>query len=95
MTKIMWDVLQAQAWATEISRRDSSTNVVAETKALTQKALEIHKTSMAEYNKSYNWYAKHPDIMQIIFDSLYNQKQRPDDFNHGQHYEPLKKDSIL
>lgn len=95
MTKIMWDVLRAQALATEISRRDSATNVVVETKALTQKALDIHKTSMTEYNKSYNWYSKHPDIMQIIFDSLYNQKQRPDDFNHGQHYEPLKKDSIL
>ncbi|MEO8109191.1 MAG: DUF4296 domain-containing protein [Ginsengibacter sp.] len=95
MTKIMWDVLRAQALATEISRRDSATNVVAETKALTQKALDIHKTSIIEYNRSYNWYSKHPDIMQIIFDSLYNQKQRPDDFNHGQHHEPFKKDSIL
>lgn len=93
MTKIMWDVLRAQALAAEIARRDSTANVIAETKALTQKALDIHKTSMAEYNKSYNWYSKHPDIMQVIFDSLYNQKQRPDEFNHGQRIEPLK-DSV-
>ncbi len=95
MTEIMWDVLRAQAFASEMSRRDSAVNIVAETKALTQKALDVHKTSAAEYDKSYNWYSKHPDIMQIIFDSLYNQKQRPDDVNHGQHYEPMKKDSLL
>lgn len=95
MTKIMWDVLRAQALAAEISRLDSAANIVAETKTYTQKALDIHKTSVADYNKSYNWYSKHPDIMQIIFDSLYNQKQRPDGPNHGQHYEPLEKDSML
>ncbi len=95
MTEIMWDVLRAQALATEFSRRDSALNIVAETKALTQKALSVHKTSGAEYDKSYNWYSKHPDIMQIIFDSLYNQRQRPDDLNHGQHYGPVKKDSLL
>lgn len=95
MTKIMWDVLRAQALAAEISRLDSAANLVAETKTYTQKALDIHNTSVADYNKSYNWYSKHPDIMQIIFDSLYNQKQRPDGLNHGQHYEPLEKDSML
>ncbi|MDQ6761336.1 MAG: DUF4296 domain-containing protein [Bacteroidota bacterium] len=95
MSKIMWDILQAQALATEIARRDSTINIVAETKVLTQKALDIQETTPGEFNKSYNWYSKHPDIMQIIFDSLYNQKQRPDDFNHGQHYERLKKDSFF
>ena len=95
MTEIMWDVLRAQALATEISRRDSTSNVVAETKALTQKALNIHHTTLAKYNKSYNWYSKRPDIMEVIFDSLYIQKQRPDNFfNHGQRYEHLK-DSVL
>ncbi|MEO6639335.1 MAG: DUF4296 domain-containing protein [Ginsengibacter sp.] len=95
MTKIMWNVLQAQALATEMARRDSLINVVAETKALTQKALGVNKTSAIEYDKSYNWYVKHPDVMQIIFDSLYNQKQRRDDIKPGQDYEPLKKDSLL
>ncbi len=94
MTEIMW-VLQAQALASEMSRRDSAVNIVAETKALTQKALDLHKTNVAEYDKSYNWYSKHPEVMQIIFDSLYNQKQHTDDFNHGQHYKLLKKDSLL
>lgn len=95
MTEIMWDVLRAQALASEISRRDSVLNIIAETRALTQKVLDVHKTTAADYNKSYNWYSKHPDVMQIIFDSLYNQKQRPDTPTHGQHYEHIKKDSFL
>ncbi len=95
MTEIMWDVFRAQALAPEISRKDSSTNTAAETKVLTQKVLDIHNVTIDEYNKSYNWYVKHPDVIQIIFDSLYNQKQRAVDFNHGQGHKFLKKDSLF
>ncbi len=94
MTEIMWDVLQAQALATETFRKDSATSPAAETKVLTQKVLDVHNVSIEEYNKSYNWYSKHPDVMEIIFDSLYNQKQRSNDFNHGQEHKFLRKDSL-
>lgn len=76
MKNILWDVMSAQTLASELSRTDSSVNQAAETKALSQKVFNIHHTDSATFNKSYNWYVKHPDILKRIFDSLYAQKQR-------------------
>ncbi len=76
MKSILWDVMSAQNLATALQMKDSSINAIAETKALTQKVFEIHKITPADFDKSYNWYVKHPEAMKLIFDSLYTQKQR-------------------
>lgn len=76
MKNVLWDVMSAQFMAQEISRKDSPVNTMAQTKALTQKVFEIHKITAADFNKSYDWYIKHPETMKRIFDSLYTQKQR-------------------
>lgn len=73
---ILWDVMRAETLASEISLKDSSVHVAIETKSLSQKVFKIHKTDSATFNKSYNWYVKHPDVLKIIFDSLYIQKER-------------------
>ena len=76
MKNVLWDVMSAQFMAQEIARKDSLVNTVSQTKALTQKVFEIHKITAADFNKSYDWYIKHPETMKRIFDSLYTQKQR-------------------
>ena len=76
MQKILWDMVRAQALSTEIARKDSSVNEIAETKVLTQKVFEIHKISSTTFNQSYIWYTNHPDMMRTIFDSLNAQNQR-------------------
>ena len=76
MKNILWDVMRAQTLATEISMKDSMVNQAAETKELSHRVFKIHHTDSASFNKSYNWYVKHPDILKCIFDSLYAQKQR-------------------
>ena len=76
MKNVLWDVMSAQFMAQGISRKDSPVNTMAQTKALTQKVFEIHKITAADFNKSYDWYIKHPETMKRIFDSLYTQKQR-------------------
>ncbi len=76
MKSIMWDVMRAQALAVEISRRDSSVKDSAEIKRLTQRVFELHDITIADFNKSYNWYIKHPEPMSAIFDSLYIEQQR-------------------
>jgi hypothetical protein len=76
MQSILWDVMRAETLATEIARKDSSVDAAIETKSLSQKVFSIHKTDSAMFNKSYNWYVKHPDVLKIIFDSLYIQKER-------------------
>jgi hypothetical protein len=76
MKSILWDVMRAQTLANEIARKDSSVNTAIETKSLSKKVFQIHKTDSANFNKSYNWYVKHPDVLKLIFDSLYVQKER-------------------
>jgi hypothetical protein len=76
MQKILWDVIRAQELSTEIARKDSTVNEIAETKVLTQKVFEIYKITSTEFNQSYIWYTNHPDIIRIVFDSLNAQKQR-------------------
>jgi len=76
MQSILWDVMRAETLASEIGRKDSSVDVAIQTKFFSQKVFSIHKTDSATFNKSYNWYLKHPDVLTIIFDSLYVQKER-------------------
>ncbi len=76
MKSILWDVMRAETLASEIARKDSSVDVAIETKTLSEKVFRIYKTDSASFNKSYNWYVKHPDVLKIIFDSLYIQKER-------------------
>jgi len=91
MKSVLWDIMRAQTLANEIARKDSTINAASETKILSQKVFKIHQTDSVNFNKSYNWYVKHPDVLKIIFDSLYVQKQRENDTlvrkrNHGQKF---------
>ena len=79
MQSILWDVMRAQTLAGEIALKDSSLDVAVETKMLSKKVFQIHKTDSANFTKSYNWYIKHPDRLKLIFDSLHAQKQREKD----------------
>ena len=94
MSGIMWDVIKAQALANEIARKDSSINIEAQTKALTQKVFEIHHITSSSFDKSYDWYSGHPDILRLMFDSLYTQKQRANDENMKQKYNHFRKDYL-
>lgn len=76
MKNILWDIMRAQTLAEEIARKDSSIDVIAETDVLSKKVFEIHKTDSSGFNKSYNWYVRHPLVLKLILDSLYAQKQR-------------------
>jgi hypothetical protein len=88
MQSILWDVMRAETLASEIGHKDSSLDVAIETKALSQKVFVIHKTDSATFNKSYNWYLKHPDVLKIIFDSLYIQKERENNLESRKKHVP-------
>ncbi|MDP4286284.1 MAG: DUF4296 domain-containing protein [Bacteroidota bacterium] len=79
MKSILWDVMRAQTLARETSLKDSTIDEAAEIKLLSQKIFEIHQTDSTHFIESYNWYVRHPDVLKIIFDSLYSQKQRETD----------------
>lgn len=81
MKSILWDVMRSQTLASEMAFKDSAIDVAIQTKELTKKTFEIHKTDSAQFNESYNWYVKHPLVLKTIFDSLYAQKQRENRLN--------------
>lgn len=76
MKSLLWDVLRAQTLAQKTAFKDSTLDIASETKVLSQKVFEIHKTDSAQFVQSYNWYVKHPVSLKLIFDSLYAQKRR-------------------
>lgn len=76
MGDIMWDILRAQALASQIALKDSTVDVAVKTKLFSLEIFKIHQTDSSQFNKSYNWYVKHPDVLNRIFDSIYTQKQR-------------------
>jgi len=93
MQNILWDVIRAQAMAEEVAQKDSGINKPAETKALMQKVFEIHKIKSLDFDKSYNWYTNHPEVMRLIFDSLNVQKRKNDNDIMKEKFKRLKKDS--
>lgn len=94
MLAILWDVIRAQVMANEVSRNDSSMNAVTRTKSLTQKVFEIHKVTSSSFDKSYEWYSGHPDILRLMFDSLYTQKQRENESQMKDRYNHINRDSL-
>jgi len=93
MQNILWDVMRAQALSVEIAHRDSLVNEVAETKELNKKIFEIHKISSSDFDRSYAWYTKHPDVMRIIFDSMNIQIQRLNALKLKERGKPLNEGS--
>ena len=94
MQNVLWDVIRAQTLSVEIARKASMVNEVTETKALTQKVFEIHNITSKDFDRSYAWYTKHPDMMRNIFDSLNIQNQRENELKLKERKKPFKEDSI-
>jgi len=70
MTKILWDVMQVDEFASDFLRRDSARDVEKERKTLYLKVFSLHKVSREQFSSSFKYYSAHPDDMKLIFDSL-------------------------
>ena len=76
MEDVLWDVMRMQFLAEEKAAADSGINQEEELKELTEKVFDIHKVTGKKFDKSYNWYVKHPTILKRIFDSMQVRKQK-------------------
>lgn len=76
MTNVMWDVMLADNLATHRYPTDSlkrfDTSVV-----LYQEIAKAHNTTQAQLKKSLQYYEGHPDLLQVIFDTLQKRAQLP------------------
>ena len=76
MQVILWDVLRADALSQQIVKKDSSVSLADENVRLTKKVFLIHNITQEQFEKSYSYYAQHPDIMKTMLDSLNDQQTR-------------------
>lgn len=74
MQDVMWDMFEAQYLAQQRASKDSATTVVIETKKLSADIFKIHGITEQKFNQSYQWYLKHPSLLNRMLDSIYSQK---------------------
>jgi len=71
MGSILWDMMQADQYATTYLIKDSSrVNVKMETLKLYEEIFRLHKVTREEFRKSFQFYQDHPDITRTLLDSL-------------------------
>lgn len=79
MPRILWDVIVADQFSKQFILKDSAKiNTRLETMKLYQQVFQVHHITRDEFEKSYQFYVSRPDLMKIIYDSLfaYSSKQR-------------------
>ncbi len=70
MQVVLWDVLQADAFAYNFVTKDSTKKPEAELAKLQKQIFAVHKVTKENFYESYNWYMAHPQIMLPILDSM-------------------------
>lgn len=74
MQNVMWDMFLAQSMAQQLASGDSTTSVAIETKKLSNDVFRIHEITEKKFVESYQWYLRHPDLLNAILDSIYSVK---------------------
>lgn len=103
MSEVMWDMLRADEFVSNFTRKDSSHSMKDKSTYLYEEIFKIHKINKSQFEKSVSFYNLHPDLFKIVVDSLEkrragisNEYYKPsllsDSFRtKGRHPAPLKK----
>jgi Domain of unknown function (DUF4296) len=77
---VMWDMIQADRFASQFLGKDSLQHVKTETFKLYEEVFQLHKITKDEFVHSYKFYLSRPDINKVLFDSLssWSNRQRAD-----------------
>jgi len=71
MEGVMWDMAQADQYAALYVAKDSAhIDRKAETMRLYAEVLRLHQVKPEEFRKSYRYYLSHPELNQLLFDSV-------------------------
>lgn len=94
----MWSMITAGEFLNGYILSKDSVDRVAESSTVYGQVFQIHHVSREEFDKSYFYYRQHPDLMQVILDSLAKKQnysigtsQRREDSMRGR----LLKDSTI
>jgi Domain of unknown function (DUF4296) len=71
MDLVMWDMAQADQYAALYLTKDSARNDrKAETMRLYEEVFRLHEITPEQFRKSYHYYLDHPELNQLLFDSV-------------------------
>jgi hypothetical protein len=71
MEQVMWDMAQADQYATLYLAKDSARiDQKAETMRLYAEVFRLHQVTPEQFRKSYHYYLDHPELNQLLFDSV-------------------------
>jgi ribonuclease HII len=94
MQEVLWDMLRADALSHQLANSDSTKLPDDERAKLTRQVFIIHNITENQFDKSYSYYAQHPEIMRNMLDSLNSQKIRVDTLPTSIDTNYINKDSI-
>jgi hypothetical protein len=79
MQDVYWDFLQADVFANEFVRKDSSKSAELENARLLKKIFKIHHVSRETFYKSYQYYLNHQVLMKNMIDTMLVRQKREEE----------------
>ena len=70
MERVMWDMVMADQYASYLSKDSGHLDLKAERLRLYEQVFRLHDISRDKFQKSYAYYMAHPELNQVLFDSL-------------------------
>ncbi len=91
MQAVYWDYIQADVFANEFVRRDSSKDMLIESARLQNKVFALHKVSKETFYKSYQYYLGKPLLLKELLDTMLVRQPK---IYEKQQLQKRKRDSI-
>src|SRR6202000_3027415 len=91
MEGLLWDMMQADQYSTLYLAKDSAhISLKTENLRLYDQVFRLHDISRDKFEKSFQYYLDHPDVAQVLFDSLLSRgnRLRTEAYSHPQAFKP-------
>jgi hypothetical protein len=76
MENVFWDYIRADVFARDFTRKDSLKRDTIENVRLQKKIFSYYNISKEDFYRSYDYYLKHPDLMNAVLDSMVAKQNR-------------------
>src|SRR5579872_3935993 len=70
MEQVMWDMVMADQYASYLAKDSAHLDLKLERLRLYEQVFRLHDISRDKFRKSYAYYLEHPELNQVLFDSL-------------------------
>jgi len=76
MSPILWDIIEADQYAAIVVKDSTHVDRRLERLRLYEQVFRSHGITREKFQKSYNYYREHPEVNQVLYDSMTAQGNR-------------------